>query len=84
MLLEQYEDYSSRARMMTDIHAKPLRSSATASDTILNRMESVASGGGVAGEVVQVIPDRKRASDKASVGVTEKKKKDKKKALKRL
>ncbi len=82
MLLEQYEDYSSRARMMTDIHAKPLRS---ASDTILNRMEGVAAAGSVVDGVAQVIPDRKRTSDKSSAaGVSEKKKKEKKKALKRL
>ncbi len=84
MLLEQYDDYSSRAQMMTDIHAKPLRSSATAYDTVLNRMEGVASIGGVAGEAVQVIPDRKKTADKTTVGVNDKKKKDKKKALKRL
>ena len=69
--------------MMTDIHAKPLRSSAAASETILNRMESVTSGG-AGSESGQVIPERKRAADKSAVGVSEKKKKDKKKALKRL
>lgn len=84
MLLEQYDDYSSRAKMMTDIHAKPLRSSATVSNTVINRLEGVVTSGTTGEGAVSVISDRKRAADKPTVGASDKKKKDKKKALKRL
>ncbi|XP_031567300.1 ubiquitin-conjugating enzyme E2 S-like [Actinia tenebrosa] len=61
LLLERYDDYSKRARMMTDIHAKISSSS--------NVDTSQAS-----------LPGKKRAMDK----VCDKKKKDKKRAIKRL
>ena len=63
LLLEHYDDYSSRARMMTTIHAK------------LSRGEAAGS--------VSDVTSKKRPLDSASSGL-EKKKKDKKKALKRL
>ena len=67
LLLEHYNDYSSRARMMTGIHAKPSRGS-----------EAGASGSDVTG--------KKRPLDSAAGTGSglEKRKKDKKKALKRL
>ncbi|XP_064628988.1 ubiquitin-conjugating enzyme E2 S-like [Lineus longissimus] len=69
MLLEQYDNYSMRARMYTDIHARPLRASkgeeeASTSDKSCDGPSA-----------------KKHASDKK---LLEKKKKDKKKPLKRL
>ena len=66
LLLEHYNDYSSRARMMTTIHAKPSRGEASTSG--------------------RDVVSKKRPLDSASVTSSglEKKKKDKKKALKRL
>lgn len=62
LLLEQYEDFSRHARMMTDIHAKPLKGETSSS--------SVA---------------KMKTADSCSAGVNaDKKKKEKKKALKRL
>lgn len=66
LLLEHYDDYFSRARMMTTIHAKPSRGATETSGS---------EGGGVS---------KKRPLDSASGSGLEKKKKDKKKALKRL
>ena len=77
LLLEQYDDYSSRARMMTEIHAKPSRTSRT--ETVSSSSTGTSDGVDAAG--------KKRPIDKSSVSATvgvEKKKKDKKKALKRL
>ena len=77
LLLEQYDDYSSRARMMTEIHAKPSRTSRT--ETVSSVSTGASDGVDTAG--------KKRPIDKSSVSATvgvEKKKKDKKKALKRL
>lgn len=65
LLLEKYDDYSKRAQLFTDIHAK-----------IKLKAESSEKGDGV--EVM--IQGIKRASDKA----LDKKKKEKKRALKRL
>lgn len=78
--------------MMTDIHAKPLRSSASANETVLNRMEGDANPSSAAkgssseassSHTASEVGSKKRPADK-SVGALEKKKKDKKKALKRL
>lgn len=79
LLLEHYNDYSSRARMMTEIHAKPSRSTATVrTDSEVSRADMT--GADTAG--------KKRPIEKSSVSAavmgTERKKKDKKKALKRL
>lgn len=65
LLLEKYDDYSKRAQLFTDIHAK-----------IKLKSESSEKGDGV--EVM--MQGIKRASDKA----LDKKKKEKKRALKRL
>lgn len=65
LLLEKYDDYSKRAQLFTDIHAK-----------IKLKAESSEKGDGV--EVM--VQGIKRASDKA----LDKKKKEKKRALKRL
>lgn len=65
LLLEKYDDYSKRAQLFTDIHAK-----------IKLKAESSEKGDGV--EVM--MQGIKRASDKA----LDKKKKEKKRALKRL
>ena len=67
LLLEQYDDYSKRARWMTSLHAKP--SSANKTET---SMET--------GEPAEITRGSKRAGEK----VVDKKKKDKKRALKRL
>ena len=77
LLLEQYDEYSKHARMMTDIHAKPSRVSSTRSDLSVTKKEGDA------------IETKKPAIDKSSgacgtTSVVEKKKKEKKKALKRL
>ena len=64
LLLERYDDYSQRAQMMTDIHAK--QSKVESSKQSRNDME--------------ILQGKKRAGDK----VVDKKKKDKKRALKRL
>lgn len=66
LLLEQYEDYSLRAKMMTDIHAKSLtkQSESKGCNTDI--------GDGLCG--------KKRVLDKT----LDKKKRDKKRALKRL
>ena len=79
LLLEQYDDYSSRARMMTDIHAKPSRSSRT----------EVAGNSSTSGGTSDSLDGtgKKRPIDRSSASViigVEKKKKDKKRALKRL
>ncbi|XP_076441646.1 ubiquitin-conjugating enzyme E2 S-like [Babylonia areolata] len=68
MLLEQYEDYSMRAKMYTEIHAKPLRP--TEENACTSR------------EPTDGPMAKKHAGDKKVP--TDKKKKDKKKVLKRL
>ena len=68
LLLEQYEDYSLRAKMMTDIHAKSLKKQSESKGPECN----TDIGDGLCG--------KKRVLDKT----LDKKKKDKKRALKRL
>ena len=65
LLLEQYEDYSLRAKMMTDIHAKSLSNRTGSNEPSTTDIE------GLCG--------KKRGHEKI-----DKKKKDKKRALKRL
>ena len=92
LLLEQYDDYFSRAKMMTEIHARPSRltlpGGARTGQTSLagGSSSSSSSGGGGSGEGVAsgaVAAGKKRAAEK-SVSASDRKKKDKKKALKRL
>ena len=64
LLLERYDDYSQRARMMTDIHAKQ------------SKLEY--------SKLVHSEPDPLQGKKRAGEKVLEKKKKDKKRALKRL
>lgn len=64
MLLEEYDDYSRRAKMMTDIHAKSLQSDNAA--TVLGNSS--------------LCGKKRGLSDKT----IDKKKKEKKRALKRL
>ncbi len=78
LLLEQYEDYFSRAKMMTEIHARSSHksehrgaSSSSGSDSC-----TLSSSKGITTGV-------KRPASNASTA-TDKKTKDKKKALKRL
>ncbi|XP_048757649.1 ubiquitin-conjugating enzyme E2 S-like [Ostrea edulis] len=71
LLLEQYEDYSMRAKLYTEIHAKPPK---TSKDTAGILEES--SRNGQEGPMA-----KKHAGDK---NVLDKKKKEKKKVLKRL
>ena len=113
LLQERYDDYSSHARMMTEIHAKPPRSlasssagisssssssSSTSSRTVsaescpseASSIASSSSSGGGGGEAIgngATAGKKRPLSDKSmasSVNGAEKKKKDKKKALKRL
>ena len=96
LLQERYDDYSSHARMMTEIHARPPKSSsassfshtatgissrtlATESSCTEDTSESV-SGATAVGKK-RPLSDKSLAS---AVNGAEKKKKDKKKALKRL
>ena len=84
LLLEQYQDYFSRAKMMTEIHAQSAtaRSQQTCSSSSSNGGGSGASGGGGDGgcdSERSVAAGKKRLLEK-----NDKKKKDKKKALKRL
>ena len=104
LLQERYDDYSSHARMMTEIHARPPRSSLGSSSA---GFSSLSSGGicsrtlkaesvegssqsGTTSETVSsgaTVGKKRPLSDKSmasSVNGAEKKKKDKKKALKRL
>ena len=82
LLLEHYDDYSSRAKMMTEIHAKPSRSSRTEPEL------PAGSHSGTSGVLGDTTAGKKRPIDKSSASGSssgvEKKKKDKKKALKRL
>ena len=76
LLLEHYDEYSRHARMMTEIHAKASRSASSRTDVAGPSEDSE-------------IDSKKRAVDKSSAtgataSVTDKKKKEKKKALKRL
>ncbi|CAH1795575.1 unnamed protein product, partial [Owenia fusiformis] len=68
LLLEQYDDYSTRARIFTDIHAKPARDSKTT--------ETKTSGKSSDGPMA-----KKHAGERT---LLDKKKKDKRKTLKRL
>lgn len=73
LLLEQYEDYFSRAKMMTEIHARPSQKSdhhcASSSGSDSSSSRSVTAG------------VKRPAANAAGI---DRKKKDKKKALKRL
>lgn len=71
LLLEQYDDYFSRAKMMTEIHATPARGSKEAREFDDTCPSTSSSSGPQA---------KKHAGDKK----LEKKKKDKKRTLKRL
>ena len=82
LLLEQYQDYFSRAKMMTEIHAQPSRvlaasASRTDQSGSTGCSSGSSSGGGGGAECGKKRPMEKNAA-------IERKKKDKKKALKRL
>ena len=84
LLLEQYQDYFSRAQMMTEIHARPSRT--TLSGLRTDQSGSASSSGsssssslGADSAAGGVAIGKKRAAE----GL-DRKKKDKKKALKRL
>jgi len=78
LLLEQYEDYFSRAKMMTEIHARPSHKSDHQGACSSSASESNTHGhGGSKGVTTGV----KRPATSAA---SDRKKKDKKKALKRL
>lgn len=111
LLQERYDDYSSHARMMTEIHARPPKSSSSCSSTTASsfshtsssrtspkelRCFAVTEGGSettcestsTSGGNGATSQGKKRPLSDKSLGSTvngaEKKKKDKKKALKRL
>ncbi|XP_077868978.1 ubiquitin-conjugating enzyme E2 S-like isoform X2 [Saccoglossus kowalevskii] len=77
LLLEQYEDYSLRAKMMTEIHAVPPRTSKECKNT----MDDVPSTSAASEYSCNGPMAKKHAGDKKAL---EKKKKDKKRTLKRL
>lgn len=86
LLLEQYQDYFSRAQMMTEIHARPsrttlpgLRTDQTGSASSSSTSASSSSSLGADSAVGGVAAGKKRAAE-----ALDRKKKDKKKALKRL
>jgi len=73
LLLEHYDDYSRHARLITAIHAKCPRSSSATSDEVMDSQVEC--------------PSKKRSHEKVAVSApptVDKKKKDKKKALRRL
>ena len=103
LLQERYDDYSSHARMMTEIHARPPKSLASSSagfssstagissrtvtaescpaeGSSSSNCEAASTNGATTGKK-RPLSDKSMAS---SVNGAEKKKKDKKKALKRL
>lgn len=74
MLLEQYDDYSRRARMMTDIHAQPATSKSSALQ--IDASDSTSDDGPLS---------KKHALDKSAQDKRKEKiLKEKKKTLKRL
>ncbi len=82
LLLEQYQDYFSRAKMMTEIHARPSRTTLPGARTD-QAISSSSSGPSVEGVSASVAATgKKRAVEKS--GALDRKKKEKKKALKRL
>lgn len=91
LLLEQYQDYFSRATMMTQIHAQPsgppppVRTDQSCSSEGAGESSGSSSTGAVGGadaERCGTAVGKKRPVDK--VAGLDRKKKDKKKALKRL
>jgi ubiquitin-conjugating enzyme E2 S len=76
LLLEHYEDFASRARMMTDIHARP-KDGSGAGEAI---QASSSAKHGIAGST----PIAKKMKDKSGEGKKALKAQNKKKALKRL
>ena len=102
LLQERYDDYSSHARMMTEIHARPPKSSSTttssfashatglSSRTLTTDSSSAESSDAATCESSTngtAVGKKRPLSDKSlasTVNGAEKKKKDKKKALKRL
>ncbi|XP_071501830.1 ubiquitin-conjugating enzyme E2 S-like [Diadema setosum] len=76
LLLEQYDTYFARAKMMTEIHAQPHRASKESRENEdCNPSTSGANSHG---------PAAKKHAGEKKVALTEKKKKDKKRTLKRL
>lgn len=82
LLLEQYQDYYSHAKMMTEIHAQPSRmlTSARTDQTSCSSSSSSSATEGVCGPSPTV--GKKRPVEKS--GALDKKKREKKKTLKRL
>ncbi|KAI8479171.1 PREDICTED: ubiquitin-conjugating enzyme E2 S [Branchiostoma belcheri] len=76
LLLEQYDNYSERARMMTEIHAKPTTKTAPTKNEDTNCPSTSGMQSTSEGPMA-----KKHAGDK---NAAEKKKKDKKRALRRL
>ncbi|XP_074648059.1 ubiquitin-conjugating enzyme E2 S-like [Tubulanus polymorphus] len=77
LLQEKYDDYSQRAKMYTEIHAKPLRQSNSPD----NVSASTSTSSSLTEKCCEGPMAKKHAGDKKLI---EKKKKDKKKTLKRL
>lgn len=84
LLLEQYQDYFSRAAMMTQIHAQPTCPlSVVRTDQSCSGCSSESTGAGAVAESERGgAVGKKRPVEK--VAALDRKKKDKKKALKRL
>lgn len=82
LLLEQYQDYFSRAKMMTEIHAWPSRVLPLLARTEQSSLASGSCSSSSCDGEKGVATGKKRPVDKA--GALDRKKKEKKKALKRL
>lgn len=78
MLLERYDDYSSRAKMITEIHAQPAKNASGTSTT--TSADADADSGDVDGPCSKKSAMDKKAQDKKK----EKLIKEKKRILKRL
>jgi ubiquitin-conjugating enzyme E2 S len=83
LLLEQYEEYSRHAKMMTEIHAKPVK--------VTSKKPELSSSGQLDGDDDETETKKPAVEKGVSNGATgiasnssDKRKKDKKKALKRL
>jgi ubiquitin-conjugating enzyme E2 S len=83
LLLEQYQDYFSRAKMMTEIHAQPSRVSGRTDQSGSTGCSTSSSSSGTSEVASGGMCGKKRLMEKSSAAI-DRKKKEKKKALKRL
>lgn len=79
LLLEQYSEYSKQAKMMTEIYAQSKTTSSTKQKKDDDDCATSSSNDAIVNKKINSTGCKKRACDK-----TDKKKQDKKRALKRL